>query len=141
MDTEKVTTTQETSSWTDNGNDTITCDYCNTFFYKNDRTKYMRHCPYCGKPMNNYEEMAVAAEEYNNDRPVFDIIFSLIGAILMPVLMAGYTVLLYQAWGTHTDQITRCHILATGGLMLVSHGMLLCFFLSILKNCISGNAR
>lgn len=37
--------------WLENGNGTITCSHCHTWFYKNDRHSYMRYCPYCNIKM------------------------------------------------------------------------------------------
>ena len=35
-------------NWTDNGNETISCPYCGTWFPK-ERCPYMNYCGYCGK--------------------------------------------------------------------------------------------
>ena len=39
--------------WIDNHNGTISCSYCNTWVYKDNRYSYMRYCPYCGKKMED----------------------------------------------------------------------------------------
>ena len=41
----------ERAHWIDNHNGTISCSYCHTWFYKNNRYYYMRHCPNCGAKM------------------------------------------------------------------------------------------
>ena len=41
--------------WIDNNNGTISCSYCYTWFYKDDRYSYMRYCPYCGAEMESEE--------------------------------------------------------------------------------------
>ena len=35
-------------NWIENGKNCIVCPKCNTWFHKDDRRKYMVHCPYCG---------------------------------------------------------------------------------------------
>lgn len=42
--------------WIDNHNGTISCSYCHTWFNKDDRYSYMRHCPYCNIKMEESEE-------------------------------------------------------------------------------------
>lgn len=37
--------------WIDNHNGAISCSYCHTWFYKDDRYYYMRYCPYCNVKM------------------------------------------------------------------------------------------
>lgn len=42
--------------WIDNHNGTISCSDCHTWFYKDDRYSYMRHCPNCGCRMVEPQE-------------------------------------------------------------------------------------
>ena len=46
----------KTWGWIDNHNNTISCDYCHTWFYKDDRYSYMRYCPNCGAYMVEPQE-------------------------------------------------------------------------------------
>lgn len=42
--------------WIDNGNDTVSCPECKTWFHK-ENAEYMRYCGYCGakmSPLNPY---------------------------------------------------------------------------------------
>ena len=41
----------KTGHWIDNHNNTISCDYCHTWFKKDDRYGYMHYCPYCNTKM------------------------------------------------------------------------------------------
>ena len=50
-----VTQTRPKEHWIDNNNGTISCSYCYTWFYKDDRYSYMRYCPYCGAEMESEE--------------------------------------------------------------------------------------
>ena len=42
--------------WIDNHNGTISCSYCHTWFYKDNRSSYMHYCSYCGKKMEDKDE-------------------------------------------------------------------------------------
>lgn len=42
--------------WIDNNNGTISCSYCHTWFYKDDRYSYMHCCPNCGDKMESEVE-------------------------------------------------------------------------------------
>ena len=42
--------------WIDNHNGTISCSYCNSWFYKDNRYSYMHYCSYCGKKMDDKDE-------------------------------------------------------------------------------------
>ena len=46
----------ELAHWIDNHNGTISCSHCNTWFNKDDRYFYMRHCPYCNVKMVEPQE-------------------------------------------------------------------------------------
>lgn len=39
---------QKTGHWIDNNNGSISCSYCHTWFYRDDRYSYMHYCPKCG---------------------------------------------------------------------------------------------
>ena len=45
--------------WIDNHNGTISCSYCSTWFYKDDRYSYMNYCSYCGKKMEDKQAKEV----------------------------------------------------------------------------------
>lgn len=47
----KIEQGSKTGHWIDNHNNTISCDWCKTWFNKDDRYQYMRICPYCGAKM------------------------------------------------------------------------------------------
>lgn len=38
----------KTGYWIDNNNGSISCSYCHTWFYRDDRYSYMHYCPKCG---------------------------------------------------------------------------------------------
>ena len=43
-------------TWIDNGNGTVSCPECKSWFYK-ENAEYMRYCGHCGvamKPLNSY---------------------------------------------------------------------------------------
>lgn len=42
--------------WINNHNGTISCSYCHTWFYKDDRYSYMCYCPRCSKKMAESED-------------------------------------------------------------------------------------
>lgn len=42
---------EKSGYWTDNGNGTISCSYCHTWFYQDDRYVFMHYCPSCGAKM------------------------------------------------------------------------------------------
>lgn len=46
-----VTPQPKTGSWIDNNNSTISCNYCHTWFNKDNRYSYMHYCPNCGAKM------------------------------------------------------------------------------------------
>lgn len=46
----------KTGHWINNQNGTISCSHCQTWFNKDDRYSYMRHCPYCNVKMQEVEE-------------------------------------------------------------------------------------
>ena len=46
----------KTGHWIDNHNNTISCDYCHTWFKKDDRYGYMYYCPYCNTKMVEPQE-------------------------------------------------------------------------------------
>ena len=49
--------------WIDNHNGTISCGYCNTWFYKDDRYSYMDYCPYCGKKMDEKQAIDTTVKD------------------------------------------------------------------------------
>ena len=49
--------------WIDNHNGTISCSYCNTWFYKDDRYSYMDYCPYCGKEMEDKQAIDTTVKD------------------------------------------------------------------------------
>ena len=49
--------------WIDNHNGTISCSYCNTWFYKDDRYSYMDYCPYCGKEMEDKQTIDTTVKD------------------------------------------------------------------------------
>lgn len=51
-----ATQTRPKGHWIDNNNGTISCSYCYTWFYKDDRYSYMRYCPYCGSRMDENKQ-------------------------------------------------------------------------------------
>ncbi|SDB14668.1 hypothetical protein [Eubacterium oxidoreducens] len=42
--------------WIDNHNGTVSCSYCGTWFYKDERYSYMHYCPCCNTKMTESEE-------------------------------------------------------------------------------------
>ena len=49
--------------WIDNHNGTISCSYCNTWFYKDDRYSYMHYCSYCGKKMEDKQTIDTTVKD------------------------------------------------------------------------------
>ena len=49
--------------WIDNHNGTISCSYCSTWFYKDDRYSYMDYCPYCGKKMEDKQAIDTTVKD------------------------------------------------------------------------------
>ena len=52
--------------WIDNHNGTISCSYCYTWFYKDDRYSYMCYCPYCGEKMEDKQAIDITVKENEN---------------------------------------------------------------------------
>ena len=51
--------------WIDNHNGTISCSHCNTWFNKDNRYPYMRHCPYCNTGMDHNNKSEGKEEKQN----------------------------------------------------------------------------
>ena len=49
--------------WIDNHNGTISCSYCNTWFYKDNGYSYMHYCPYCGKKMDDKQAIDTTVKD------------------------------------------------------------------------------
>ena len=49
--------------WVDNHNGTISCSYCNTWVYKDNRYSYMHYCPYCGKKMEDKQAIDTTVKD------------------------------------------------------------------------------
>ena len=49
--------------WIDNHNGTISCSYCSTWFYKDDRYSYMNYCSYCGKKMDDKQAIDTTVKD------------------------------------------------------------------------------
>lgn len=49
--------------WIDNHNGTISCSYCDTWVYKDNRHSYFRYCPYCGKKMEDKQAIDTTVKD------------------------------------------------------------------------------
>ena len=49
--------------WIDNHNGTISCSYCNSWFYKDNRYSYMHYCSYCGKKMDDKQAIDTTVKD------------------------------------------------------------------------------
>ena len=49
--------------WIDNHNGTISCSYCHTWFYKDNRSSYMHYCSYCGKKMEDKQTIDTTVKD------------------------------------------------------------------------------
>ena len=49
--------------WIDNHNGTLSCSYCHTWVYKDNRYSYFRYCPYCGKKMEDKQAIDTTVKD------------------------------------------------------------------------------